>query len=152
MGLHTSYPDIAERFGIRFSSLNRQIWLFQLFLYIMKSFCLKFFQPVVSKIYSRSSLSSYFEYILPTSKQRIKNHDLPSNMDMDLSSQKHQNMTSEPIVKEKIHGHMLSASDPDNPQNWPIHRKVYASMVSTVFAFAVSVTPFSWFSLLQTHF
>ena len=34
-------------------------------------------------------------------------------------------------------GHMMSPTDPDNPQNWPIFKKVYASSVSVAFAFAV---------------
>ena len=34
-------------------------------------------------------------------------------------------------------GHQLSANDPDNPQNWPFYRKVYASSVAFSFAFAV---------------
>ncbi|KAL8722696.1 MAG: hypothetical protein Q9225_000863 [Loekoesia sp. 1 TL-2023] len=35
-------------------------------------------------------------------------------------------------------GHMMSPDDPDNPQNWPFWRKVYASTVATAFAFAVA--------------
>ncbi|OQV06117.1 hypothetical protein CLAIMM_10741 [Cladophialophora immunda] len=32
----------------------------------------------------------------------------------------------------------MPASDPDNPQNWPLHRKVYVTFVSFSFAFAVA--------------
>ncbi|MCJ1396031.1 hypothetical protein MMC18_008918 [Xylographa bjoerkii] len=35
-------------------------------------------------------------------------------------------------------GHMMSLSDPDNPQNWPLHRKIYVSAVSFAFAFVVA--------------
>ena len=40
-------------------------------------------------------------------------------------------------VIEPMAGHMMSAQDPDNPQNWPIHRKAYVSAVSVAFAFVV---------------
>ena len=36
-----------------------------------------------------------------------------------------------------ITGHMMSAQDPDNPQNWPIHRRAYVSAVAVAFAFVV---------------
>ncbi|KAL8802714.1 MAG: hypothetical protein Q9182_003612 [Xanthomendoza sp. 2 TL-2023] len=35
-------------------------------------------------------------------------------------------------------GHMMSPTDPDNPQNWPAARKIYASSVATFFAFTVA--------------
>lgn len=34
-------------------------------------------------------------------------------------------------------GHMLPLDDPDNPLNWPLHRKIYSSVVSAAFAFVV---------------
>lgn len=34
-------------------------------------------------------------------------------------------------------GHMMSADDPDNPQKWPLHKKVYASAVAFAFAWVV---------------
>ena len=34
-------------------------------------------------------------------------------------------------------GHHLSPSDPDNPQNWSIFKKIYASAVATAFTFSV---------------
>ncbi|KAL9042481.1 MAG: hypothetical protein Q9180_000572 [Flavoplaca navasiana] len=35
-------------------------------------------------------------------------------------------------------GHMMDPTDPDNPQNWPLTRKIYASTVAVAFAFAVA--------------
>ncbi|KAI4216628.1 MAG: hypothetical protein LQ351_001117 [Letrouitia transgressa] len=35
-------------------------------------------------------------------------------------------------------GHSMSPTDPDNPQNWPTAKKVYASSVSAAFTFAVA--------------
>ncbi|MCJ1421858.1 hypothetical protein MMC32_008225 [Xylographa parallela] len=35
-------------------------------------------------------------------------------------------------------GHIMSLSDPDNPQNWPSYRKIYVSAVSFAFAFVVA--------------
>ena len=34
-------------------------------------------------------------------------------------------------------GHMMAADDPDNPQNWPIQKKIYASAVAFAFAWVV---------------
>lgn len=34
-------------------------------------------------------------------------------------------------------GHMMSADDPDNPQNWPTLKKTYASAVAFAFAWIV---------------
>lgn len=36
-----------------------------------------------------------------------------------------------------ILSHTLGANDPDNPMNWPTHRKVYASAVAWAMAFTV---------------
>ena len=33
--------------------------------------------------------------------------------------------------------HLLSANDPDNPMNWPLHRRIYGSAVSWAFGFVV---------------
>ncbi len=33
--------------------------------------------------------------------------------------------------------HMIERHDPENPQNWPVLKKIYASMVATAFAFVV---------------
>ena len=34
-------------------------------------------------------------------------------------------------------GHAIGADDIDNPHNWPIHRRLYASAVALAFAFVV---------------
>ena len=34
-------------------------------------------------------------------------------------------------------GHMMSPDDPDNPQNWPLHKKVYVSAAAFAFAWVV---------------
>ena len=34
-------------------------------------------------------------------------------------------------------GHMMAADDPDNPQNWPVHRKIYVSAVAFTFSWVV---------------
>lgn len=36
-------------------------------------------------------------------------------------------------------GHMMAADDPDNPLNWPVNKKIYVSIVSFAFTYAVSV-------------
>ncbi|KAL8926935.1 MAG: hypothetical protein Q9172_001596 [Xanthocarpia lactea] len=41
-------------------------------------------------------------------------------------------------VVHPLVGHMMSPTDPDNPQNWPRSRKIYASTVAMAFAFAVA--------------
>ena len=46
-------------------------------------------------------------------------------------------------------GHMMTMSDPDNPQNWPLHRKIYASAVAFFFAFAVYDNPCTFRILLR---
>ncbi|KAI4225211.1 MAG: hypothetical protein L6R36_004075 [Xanthoria steineri] len=47
----------------------------------------------------------------------------------------------EPKLDAAMHspvGHMMSPTDPDNPQRWPLSRKIYVSAVATAFAFAVA--------------
>ena len=48
----------------------------------------------------------------------------------------------EPAVEQPMPaagGHnALSPMDPDNPQNWPLRRKIYASSMATAFTFAVT--------------
>ncbi|KAK4696395.1 hypothetical protein P7C71_g1515, partial [Lecanoromycetidae sp. Uapishka_2] len=34
-------------------------------------------------------------------------------------------------------GHMMAADDPDNPQNWPLYKKIYASAVAFAFTWVV---------------
>lgn len=54
------------------------------------------------------------------------------------------NLSEEPGVeaaKPAVGGHnALSPMDPENPQNWPLRRKVYASSVAAAFTFAVYVS------------
>lgn len=51
------------------------------------------------------------------------------------------NLSEEPGVesaKPAVGGHnALSPMDPENPQNWPLHRKLYASSVAAAFTFAL---------------
>ena len=63
-------------------------------------------------------------------------------MDM-MNSQQHTTSmdTASPDPKDAMPppaGHMMSPTDPDNPQNWHVSRKVYVSLVATAFAFAVA--------------
>jgi len=67
-------------------------------------------------------------------------------------------LSEEPSVeaaKPAVGGHnALSPMDPDNPQNWPLRKKVYASFVAASFTFAVYVYPLlsvvGWIALLRT--
>ena len=36
-------------------------------------------------------------------------------------------------------GHMMAPNDPDSPQNFPVHRKIYVSAVAFAFGFVVFV-------------
>ena len=38
---------------------------------------------------------------------------------------------------EPLIGHMMPRDDPDNPFNWPLHRRVHVTAVSFAFAFTV---------------
>ena len=62
----------------------------------------------------------------------VKKEDPPLSNDLQSTT----TMTSEDQPTGGI-GHSMHANDPDNPQNWPLHRKVYASSVAFAFAFAV---------------
>ena len=39
--------------------------------------------------------------------------------------------------QEEPMGQMMAHNDHDNPQNWPLHRKIYVSLVAEAFGFAV---------------
>ena len=41
------------------------------------------------------------------------------------------------MMTSEILSHTLGANDPENPMNWPLHRRLYASAVSWAFGFAV---------------
>lgn len=43
----------------------------------------------------------------------------------------------EPMTEDFNAGHAMSPRDPDNPHNWPLHRKIYACAASYSFGFAV---------------
>jgi hypothetical protein len=68
-----------------------------------------------------------------------------SNVGKGHSTSSEQLMRHSSSVKNEVevmkpmagHGHMMSPDDPDNPQNWPLYRKVYASAVSFAFGFVV---------------
>lgn len=47
------------------------------------------------------------------------------------------NDTMSDAVTANHASHHLAPDDPENPMNWPLHRKLYASAVSWFFAFAV---------------
>lgn len=42
-----------------------------------------------------------------------------------------------PGISSEMPSHMLAANDPDNPMNWPMHRRLYVSFVAAWMAFAV---------------
>jgi len=46
---------------------------------------------------------------------------------------------SPPGIEEARPEVKKAEDDPDNPQNWPIYKKVYVSSVGLAFVFAVSV-------------
>ena len=47
-----------------------------------------------------------------------------------------QTMTAELGAPPAI-GHMMARDDPDSPQNFPMHRKIYVSAASFAFGFVV---------------
>lgn len=61
-------------------------------------------------------------------------HSIPAIPDYPASStvDEHAEKAIEPMA-----GHMMSAQDPANPQNWPIYKKAYVSAVAVAFAFVV---------------
>ena len=61
----------------------------------------------------------------------------PSHLDMsDSTSQGADNMKNA-VDTVAVGGHMMSADDPDNPQNWRLYKKIYASAVAFAFAWVV---------------
>jgi hypothetical protein len=42
----------------------------------------------------------------------------------------------EPVLPSSL-GHHLPVEDPDNPMNWPLARKIFASMAAWLFTAAV---------------
>lgn len=43
----------------------------------------------------------------------------------------------EPMLASHVLSHSMSSTDPENPMNWPLHRKLYTS--ACAWAFAASV-------------
>lgn len=71
---------------------------------------------------------------LTQDSMRSNTVDAPPDSPMD-DTMKFEHMKSGET--EQPAGHMMSMSDPDNPQNWPLHRKLYVSAVAFAFAFVV---------------
>lgn len=61
----------------------------------------------------------------------------PSHLDISDSTSLGAETTKTAADPMAADGHMMSADDPDNPQNWPLHKKVYASAVAFAFAWVV---------------
>ena len=61
----------------------------------------------------------------------------PSNLDNSGSMSPGANTMKTAPDPMAAAGHMMSADDPDNPQNWPLQKKVYASAVAFAFAWVV---------------
>ena len=61
----------------------------------------------------------------------------PSHLDLSDSTSPHADTmktTANPVAAA---GHMMSADDPDNPQNWPLYNKIYVSAVAFAFTWVV---------------
>ena len=58
----------------------------------------------------------------------------PSQMHM---SDSHHDTEDSMPMKSTGGGHTMAPDDPDNPQNWPVLRKVYVSLAATAFAWVV---------------
>ncbi len=61
----------------------------------------------------------------------------PSHLDMSHSTTPSADTMKTAADPVAAGGHMMSADDPDNPQNWPLYKKVYASAVAFAFAWVV---------------
>lgn len=61
----------------------------------------------------------------------------PSHLDMSDSTSPGADTMKTAADPMAAAGHMMSADDPDNPQNWPLHKKIYASAVAFAFAWVV---------------
>lgn len=61
----------------------------------------------------------------------------PSHLDMSVATSPGTDMMKTAANPMAAAGHMMSADDPDNPQNWPLYRKLYASAVAFAFAWVV---------------
>jgi len=60
----------------------------------------------------------------------------PSHLEMSHSSRQSEDALKA-VAATAANGHVMSADDPDNPQNWPYYKRVYVSLVAFVFAWVV---------------
>ena len=86
-----------------------------------------------------SSIEEPFRNICNWSNATMMSSDAasPSHLDMSDSTSPGADMKKTPAEPLAAAGHMMSADDPDNPQNWPLHKKLYASAVAFAFAWVV---------------
>ena len=61
----------------------------------------------------------------------------PSNLDVSVTTSPGTDMMKTAANPMAAAGHMMSADDTDNQQNWSLYRKVYASAVAFAFAWVV---------------
>jgi hypothetical protein len=80
---------------------------------------------------------------LPVHNDHLETQKTPSSStagsaEMMTSSgrQAHADLAQQPMASEVL-SHSLSPSDPDNPMNWPLYRKVYVSACGFLFAASV---------------
>ena len=66
------------------------------------------------------------------------NSNASSRLEMSSSSYQSEN-TMKGVLAASAGDHMMSTDDPDNPQNWPIQKKVYVSSVAFAFSWVVYV-------------
>lgn len=62
------------------------------------------------------------------------NDSSPMHPEMSISSEE---AMKDLTASTPATGHMMPANNPDNPQNWPLYKKVYASAVAFAFAWVV---------------
>ena len=95
---------------------------------------LQFFQP--SHIPATMASASSYGEISGTHGSPNGSH--ANSMEMLTASDQHtrDQMAQKPMASD-ILSHSLSPSDPDNPMNWPIHRKLYVSLCGYLCAASV---------------
>ena len=76
----------------------------------------------------------------PNTAASSMNPDITGSTHPKLSNASNQSddaMAMKSMSAKPAAGHMMAADDPDNPQNWPYHKKIYVSSVSFAFAWVV---------------
>ena len=73
----------------------------------------------------------------PVPSSMDPNTAAPSHLDMINSHQSEDAMKG--MVGASAGGHIMLANDPDNPQNWPLYKKIYVSSVAFAFSWVVYV-------------